>query len=89
MRKATPDRPPARISPSLRPPNPILMKIGISFISVAQARQNLAAEIPAFDFEAAHAAAVAKWNKALANIEIKGATPEQMQIFYTASTTPC
>ncbi len=66
------------------PAKPILMKIGISFISVAQARQNLAAEIPAFDFEAAHAAAVAKWNKALANIDIKGATPEQMQIFYTA-----
>ncbi|MGB0051710.1 MAG: GH92 family glycosyl hydrolase, partial [Terracidiphilus sp.] len=66
------------------PARPVLMKIGISFISVAQARQNLSAEIPAFDFEAVHAEAVAKWNKALANIDIKGATPEQLQIFYTA-----
>jgi predicted alpha-1,2-mannosidase len=66
------------------PSHPILMKIGISFVSIAQARQNLAAEIPAFDFEAVHSAAVDKWNKALANIDIEGATPEQMQIFYTA-----
>ena len=66
------------------PARPVLLKIGISFISVAQARQNLSAEIPAFDFEAVHSAAVAKWNKVLANIDIKGATPEQLQIFYTA-----
>jgi len=64
--------------------HPVLMKIGISFISIAQAKQNLTAEIPAFDFDAVHAAAVARWNKALANIDIDGATPEQMQIFYTA-----
>lgn len=63
---------------------PVLMKIGISFISVEQARRNLAAEIPGFDFAATHAAAVEKWDQALANVEIKGATPEQAQIFYTA-----
>ena len=63
---------------------PVLMKIGISFISVEQARRNLAAEIPGFDFAATHAAALAKWNLALAKIEIKGATAEQQQIFYTA-----
>jgi len=63
---------------------PVLMKIGISFISVEQARRNLAAEIPGFDFAATHAAAVAKWNRALGKVEIKGATAEQAQIFYTA-----
>jgi predicted alpha-1,2-mannosidase len=63
---------------------PVLMKIGISFISVEQARRNLAAETPGFDFAATHAAALAKWNLALAKIEIKGATAEQQQIFYTA-----
>lgn len=63
---------------------PVLMKIGISFISVDQARRNLAAEIPGFDFAAIHAAAVAKWNRALGKVEIKGATPEQQQMFYTA-----
>ena len=62
----------------------VLMKVGISFISVEQARRNLAVEIPAFDFAATHAAALAKWNSALSKIEIKGASPEQNQIFYTA-----
>ncbi len=63
---------------------PVLMKIGISFISVGQARRNLEAEIPAFDFAATHAAAVAEWNRALAPVELKGETPEQAQVFYTA-----
>ncbi|MGD0345911.1 MAG: GH92 family glycosyl hydrolase [Terracidiphilus sp.] len=62
----------------------ILMKIGISFISIAQARQNLAAEIPGFDFNAVHAAAIAQWDRALSTVELKGETPEQAQIFYTA-----
>ncbi len=63
---------------------PVLMKIGISFISIQQARRNLAAEIPTFNFAATRAAAVAQWNRALAKIDIKGATPEQRQVFYTA-----
>jgi predicted alpha-1,2-mannosidase len=67
-----------------KPGRSVLMKIGISFISIEQARRNLAAEIPGFDFEAIHAAAVAKWNSALSKVEIKGATPEQKQIFYSA-----
>jgi predicted alpha-1,2-mannosidase len=63
---------------------PVLMKIGISFISVEQARRNLAAEIPGFDFAATHTAAMAEWNRALGNVELKGETPEQAQEFYTA-----
>jgi predicted alpha-1,2-mannosidase len=63
---------------------PVLMKIGISFVSVEQARKNLDTEIPGFDFAATQAATVAKWNKALGTVDIKGTTPEQRQIFYTA-----
>jgi predicted alpha-1,2-mannosidase len=63
---------------------PIMMKIGISFVSIEQARRNVEAEIPGFDFEATHAAAVAEWNRALATVELKGETPEQAQVFYTA-----
>ena len=64
--------------------HPVLMKIGISFVSVAQAKQNLAAEIPGFDFDAIHASALAQWDKALSTVELKGETPEQAQIFSTA-----
>jgi len=63
---------------------PVLMKIGISFLSAEQARKNLLAEIPGFDFEAVHSAAVAAWNEALSKVELKGETPEQAQMFYTA-----
>jgi len=62
----------------------VMMKLGISFISVEQAKGNLAAEIPAFDFAATQASAVALWNRDLAKVEIKGATAEQAQMFYTA-----
>jgi len=51
---------------------------------VEQARRNLAAEIPGFDFAATHAAAVAKWARALGKVAIEGATAEQEQVFYTA-----
>ncbi len=64
--------------------HPVLMKIGISFVSIEQARRNLETEIPGFDFEAVHAVAIAEWNHALRNVEIEGATPEQEQMFSTA-----
>jgi predicted alpha-1,2-mannosidase len=67
-----------------RPDRPVLMKIGISFVSIAQARENLAAEIPGFDFEAVHVAALAQWDKALRPVELGGETSEQAQVFYTA-----
>ena len=62
----------------------VLMKIGISFISIEQARQNMQREIPRFDFEAVHNATLAAWDKALGKVELKGETPQQAQIFYTA-----
>ncbi len=62
----------------------VLLKIGISFISIDQARRNLASEIPGFNFDRVHAAALAAWNRALSTVDIGGATPEQSQTFYTA-----
>jgi predicted alpha-1,2-mannosidase len=62
----------------------VLLKIGISFISIEQAKKNLAAEIPGFDFDKTQRAAVAAWDKALSTVDVKGETPEQKQIFYTA-----
>ncbi len=62
----------------------VLMKIGISFISIEQARRNATTEISAFDFAATQAAAVAAWDRALSKIELKGPTDEQAQVFYTA-----
>ena len=74
----------AWLSFPVREGRPVLMKIGISFMSVDQARQNLDAEIPGFDFEAVHADAISQWDRALSNVELKGESPEQKQVFYTA-----
>ncbi len=59
-------------------------KIGISFVSEAQAKRNVDSEIPGFDFEGIHAQAIAAWDKALSTLEVKGASEQDLQIFYTA-----
>jgi predicted alpha-1,2-mannosidase len=62
----------------------VRMKVGISFISVEQAKRNATAEIADFNLEETRAASVAAWNKALGVVELQGETPEQAQMFYTA-----
>jgi predicted alpha-1,2-mannosidase len=55
-------------------PGTLHVRIGTSFTSVEEARANLAAEIPGFDFDATAAAAEAAWDKALGSIAV-GAAP--------------
>lgn len=62
----------------------VLLKIGISFISAAQARQNAESEITGFDFARAQHAALAAWDKALSPITLEGADDDARQQFYTA-----
>jgi predicted alpha-1,2-mannosidase len=61
----------------------VVIKVGISFVSVANAEANLAKEIPGWDFDALHSAAKATWTKTLNLIQAEGGTPEQRSIFYT------
>jgi predicted alpha-1,2-mannosidase len=60
------------------------MRIGVSGISLDQARQNLEKEIPSWDFDRARAQAKKTWNDALGKIEVKGGTEDQRVIFYTS-----
>ncbi len=62
----------------------ILMKVGISTVSIDGARKNLKSEIPDWDFEKIKKSAERKWNKQLSKIEVKGATKDQLTVFYTA-----
>lgn len=62
----------------------IQAKVGISFISAEQAKQNVQAEIPAWNFEAVHKAATALWNKELAKLSLSGETESQRRQLYTA-----
>lgn len=59
------------------------VKVAISSVSVSNAQANMDAELPGWDFDAVHKAAVDKWNKVLSVIDID-ATPRQKKIFYTA-----
>lgn len=74
----------AWLSFTTRQAQQVLLKIGISFVSVDQAKRNVTAEIPDFDFARVRAAAVTAWNQALGVVELKGATPAQEQMFYSA-----
>jgi predicted alpha-1,2-mannosidase len=60
------------------------VRIGISYISVEQAKHNLQAEIPGWDFDAVRKQARDIWNDALGKIDISGGTDRQRTIFYTA-----
>jgi predicted alpha-1,2-mannosidase len=62
---------------------PIMAKVGVSFVSISNALANLAADIPGWDFEAVHTAAKAGWTDLLARVQADGGTPEQRTIFYT------
>ncbi len=62
----------------------VLMKAGISFVSIDGAQKNLEAEIKDWDFDNVHQNAIRLWNDALNVITIDGATEEQKFVFYTA-----
>ena len=62
----------------------VQVKVGISFVSVANARRNLTAENPGWDFTKVRTQATAAWNAALGRIEVTGGSPAQRSIFYTA-----
>ncbi|WP_246121102.1 GH92 family glycosyl hydrolase [Chitinophaga polysaccharea] len=62
----------------------VLMKVGISFVSIENARQNLEKEIPEWDFNQVRKNARDLWNKELSKMKISGGTADQRTIFYTA-----
>lgn len=65
--------------------NPVVqMKLGVSFVSVEQARRNLEAELPGWSFDQARSAAQELWADALGKIAAEGGTDEQRRIFYSA-----
>lgn len=62
----------------------ILMKTGISFVSMEGAQNNLESEIAHWDFEKVKQEAYDAWNESLSKIEIAGGTDDEKTVFYTA-----
>ncbi|HMQ47229.1 MAG TPA: GH92 family glycosyl hydrolase [Saprospiraceae bacterium] len=62
----------------------IEVKVGISYTSIENARKNLDAEQPGFDFEQTVENARSIWNEKLSRIAVKGGSQEDKIIFYSA-----
>lgn len=62
--------------------NQLLVKVGLSAVSVENARLNLKTEIPDWDFDHVVKETNSKWEKELSSISIAG-TKVQKEIFYT------
>jgi len=61
-----------------------LLKVGLSYVSAANAEMNLDREIAGWDFDGVRAQARAAWNEALSHILISGGSEAQRRVFYTA-----
>jgi predicted alpha-1,2-mannosidase len=62
----------------------VLAKVGVSFVSVANASQNRTTENPNWDFASTKTAANTAWNNVLGRIGIAGGTSAQQTVFYTS-----
>ena len=79
----------AQFSFSLKPAEPLLLKVGISAVSAENARKNMNKENPGWDFDSIVRSAEDIWNKELGKILVEGGSTDQMTTFYTALYHSC
>lgn len=61
----------------------VTVRMGVSFVSTENARENLDAEQQGRTFDELRAAAREQWNDDLSRIRVEGGTDAQQQVFYT------
>lgn len=65
--------------------NPVVqVRVGISYVSLENARANLAQENPGLNFPTVRRLATIMWNTELSRIQIEGGDDEAKRVFYTA-----
>ena len=69
---------------NLNPGTEVEVKVGISYVSIENARKNLDKEVGAKGFDEVLAAAQSKWREALGRIRVSGGSNDDKTIFYTA-----
>ncbi|SKB47741.1 GH92 family glycosyl hydrolase [Daejeonella lutea] len=62
---------------------PVELKIGLSFVSAANAKQNLESEIGNKSFETIRKEANQTWETLLSKIQVKGGSEKQREMFYS------
>ena len=65
-------------------PTEVEVKIGVSYVSVENARENLEKETQSLSFDDIYKNTSSQWNKLLSKIEVEGGTKDDKTIFYTA-----
>lgn len=60
------------------------VQLGVSFVSIENARRNLDAEQSGRTFDELRAAARAAWQQELSRVSVEGGTDDQRTVFYTA-----
>ena len=67
-----------------QPNDQLLIKVSLSPVSIENARANMQAEAPSWDFDGYVSQADRQWNDLLSTITVEGGTDDEKQIFYTA-----
>ena len=62
----------------------VRVKVGVSFVSVANALLNLEREGRSWSFAAVQARARSRWQRLLAQVRVQGGSPTDERVFYTA-----
>lgn len=69
--------------------NSVQLKVAISSVSCENAKENMEAEIPDWDFDKVSKETRLKWNKELSRVEISTHSEQEKKIFYTALYHTC
>jgi predicted alpha-1,2-mannosidase len=70
--------------PAASHPQAITVRVGISYVDLAGAENNLQQEVSGRSFTSIRTKAFTTWNHALSVIHISGGRPSQREVFYTA-----
>ncbi|PWJ42181.1 GH92 family glycosyl hydrolase [Sediminitomix flava] len=65
-------------------PTQVEVKIGVSYVSIENARENLEKEIGEKNFEQVVGNAKAQWNEVLSNVAVEGGSEDDKTVFYTS-----
>lgn len=68
----------------LKPDEQVEVRMGVSFVSIANARENLDKEQAGLTFNEIRTKAHDTWNADLGRIRVQGGTDKQKEVFYTA-----
>ncbi len=63
---------------------PVTLKVGLSFVSVENAKNNLHKEVGDKNFDTIHQQGRKEWNKLLSSVQVSGGSEKEKQMFYSS-----